>query len=110
MAKSGRPKKTDADPVNGGMVFEKMELGFEIPARVRTSDYDDLLDQLKAAKGAVVCVFKSGDVARACNTRRKSLLTAAGVKGMDVRAAVRNRPEFGGNVLLAQYNGELEAE
>lgn len=102
MAKSKTEGSTEK---NGVLVFETMGKGFEIPGRSRLGAYDEVLKQLKDTE-EVVIVYHAGKDPKPANTRRKSLLSAAKSKKMDVTASVRCID--GDNVLLAQYNGELK--
>lgn len=102
MAKSKTEGSTEK---NGALVFETMGKGFEIPGRSRLGAYDEVLKQLKDTK-EVVAVYHAGKDPKGANTRRKSLLSAASTKKMNVRAAVRSID--GDNILFAQYLGELE--
>lgn len=97
MAKA-KKEATGEKAENGALVFEKMGKGFEIPGRIRSGAYDEVIEQLKGTD-EVVCVFRSVE-ARPCNVRRKSLITAAEKAGLKIHAAVRQLS--GENLLLAQ--------
>lgn len=101
----------DKSKDNGGLVFEKLGADFEIPTRVKESQYEPVLEQLKAAKGQWARIYKNAE-AKPANTRRKSLLTAAEANSMDVEAKVRQELQADGkttlNVLFARFIGMVK--
>lgn len=105
MAKAN--KTAASGQTNGALVFEEMPADFEIPNRVRSGAYDDILEQLQKTDKVVV-IFRTGKgvEAKAANTRRKSLVKSAESKGLEIRASVRHID--GDNLLLAQYIGKLK--
>ncbi len=104
MAKAKVEKVEKSGRKNGALVFEKLGKDFEIPKRVRSGMYDEVLEQLSKTNEVVV-IYRAGPLARSANSRRKGLLTAAEAKGLSIHASVRNIE--GDNVLLAQKAGDV---
>lgn len=109
MAKASKNTEAATGSDNGGIIFQKMPKGYEIPKRQTSGVWDALIAQLCASenKGSVVKVYEAPkDDEQLVYTRSKALRQAAKRAGKDVTVAVRieGTGDDAKSVLLAQGN------